>query len=382
MIALRAKGTAENVSDCLVGRITFGGQPGPEAILLTSDPERLAGGQSHLATLTSLGRDQVRGATGPLITSLPLLNHLDEGDIVAVYPSGLVTTLFRAQSPHNTLFTTERCNSNCLMCSQPPKNVDDIGHYFSLNKRLLELMPDTVQELGVTGGEPTLMGPLFFELLRLAFHNLPRTQLHVLTNGRVFEDRDFVAHFQDLDTSRLVLGIPLYSDFDQSHDYVVQARGAFDQTLRGLYHLGERGIRVEIRVVVHKQTYARLPHLADYLYRNLPFVEHVALMGLEYVGYTPFNDALLWMEPSEYMAQLAEAAEFLDRGGINVSIYNQPLCLLPPTLWPYARRSISDWKQIYLPGCQGCTLLKECGGVFATSRKLSAHIQPFLPEHA
>lgn len=382
MVALNTKGVAENVPDCLIGRITFGEQSGPEAILATSDPERLGDGRPRLATLTTLGPGRIRGATGPRVSSLATLNHLDEGDIAAVYPSGLVTTLFRAQSPHNTLFTTDRCNSNCLMCSQPPKNVDDIGHYFSLNKRLLALMPQTVQELGVTGGEPTLMGPLFFELLRLASEYLPDTRLHVLTNGRAFEKREFAAQFGGLDTSRLVLGIPLYSDYDQTHDYVVQAKGAFNQTLRGLYQLGERGIRVEIRVVVHKQTYARLPQLADYLYRNLPFVEHVALMGLEYVGYTPFNDALLWMEPAEYMAQLTEAAEFLDRVGLNVSIYNLPLCLLPPRLWPYARRSISDWKQTYLPGCRACTLLKECGGVFATSRKLSSQIQPFLPDHA
>jgi hypothetical protein len=48
-----------------------------------------------------------------------------EGYIVTVEPgSGFIRTIFRPESPHNTIFTTDRCNSNCIMCSQPPKEVD------------------------------------------------------------------------------------------------------------------------------------------------------------------------------------------------------------------------------------------------------------------
>jgi len=31
----------------------------------------------------------------------------------------------------------------------------------------------------------------------------------------------------------LMLGNPLYSDLSEEHDYVVQARGAFNETVRG-----------------------------------------------------------------------------------------------------------------------------------------------------
>jgi len=31
----------------------------------------------------------------------------------------------RPDSRHNVLVATERCNSNCLMCSQPPQDRDD-----------------------------------------------------------------------------------------------------------------------------------------------------------------------------------------------------------------------------------------------------------------
>jgi hypothetical protein len=57
---------------------------------------------------------------------------------------------------------------------------------------------------------------------------------------------------------------------------------------------------VELRVVLHKLSIPRLHQLAESIYRNLPFVIHVALMGLEPTGYTPYNRDKLWLDPYEY----------------------------------------------------------------------------------
>jgi hypothetical protein len=51
-----------------------------------------------------------------------------------------------------------------------------------------------------------------------------------------------------------MLGIPLYADVDTIHDYVVQVRGAFDETVLGLYNLAQNQVPIEIRVVLHAQT--------------------------------------------------------------------------------------------------------------------------------
>jgi hypothetical protein len=40
-----------------------------------------------------------------------------------------------------------------------------------------------------------------------------------------------------------------------------------------------------------------LTRLAKYIYKNLPFVEHVTFMGLEFIGYTPHNIDKLWIDP-------------------------------------------------------------------------------------
>jgi hypothetical protein len=41
------------------------------------------------------------------------------------------------------------------------------------------------------------------------------------------------------------LSIPIYSAVDHMHDYVVQARGAFDETVLGILKLKDRAHRVD-----------------------------------------------------------------------------------------------------------------------------------------
>ena len=79
--------------------------------------------------------------------------------------------------------------------------------------------------------------------------------------------------------------------------------------------------------------------MAEFIAENLPFVAHVALMGLEMTGFTKANSAALWIDPFDYQEQLATAVERLELAGIHTSLYNHPLCLLPEGLWPFARHS-------------------------------------------
>lgn len=301
------------------------------------------------------------------VYNISSLNHLQQGDIVVINSDGIINTLYRYNSNHNFLVFTERCNSNCLMCSQPPKDRNDITYLYNLYIKLIPLIPKSCPEICITGGEPTLLGERFFKLLSLLKNELPDTDLHCLTNGRVFAWKSFVSKLENLNMDRMMLGIPLYSDFYQLHDYIVQAKNAFNQTMSGLYHLGEAGQRIELRIVLHQQTIPRLAKLAKYIYKNLPFVEQVVFMGLEYQGYTPFNINKLWIDPHEYMDELKDAVLFLAGSGMKVMIYNLQLCLLPEELWIFTRKSISDWKNIYLDICNNCSQKRNCAGLFASS---------------
>jgi His-Xaa-Ser system radical SAM maturase HxsC len=312
----------------------------------------------------------------PYVHRLRDSDHLRDGDIVVLEGNGgVVRSLYRPYELHHHLFVTERCNSNCLMCSQPPKDRNDVEVLAERNLELISLIAPHPSYLTITGGEPTLLGDYLFKLIEQLKLSMPETELHMLTNGRTFAWSEYARRFAEAQHPKISLGIPLYSDFAGAHDYVVQARGAFDQTVAGLHQAARNGIRVEIRVVLHKLTIPRLTKLVDYIYRNLTFAEHIALMGLEYTGYTPRNIEELWIDPYDYQDELEEAVEYLAIRNMNVSIYNHQLCVLKPSLWSYARKSISDWKTLYLPECQTCSALPACGGLFQWAvRKHSDHI--------
>jgi His-Xaa-Ser system radical SAM maturase HxsC len=322
-----------------------------------------------------VGGEAPRGLSVPAVTLCEEFGYLGDGDIVRINPRvQQLRVIYRRSAAFNSLLVTERCNSYCVMCSQPPKDVDDSF----LVDELLEAIPlmgrDT-PELGLTGGEPTLLGGGLRKIIAATRDWLPATSLHVLTNGRAFEHAAEAERIAAIRHHDLMLGIPLYSDLPDVHDFVVQAAGAYDQTVRGLLNLARAGVPIELRVVLHRYTYERLPDLARFVVRNLPFVNHVALMGLEMMGHVKMNLDALWVDPADYQGELRAAVETLHLGGVRPIIFNHQLCVLDRSLWPDAKKTISDWKNVYMPECEGCTVRRECGGFFASAAtRYSSHI--------
>lgn len=303
--------------------------------------------------------------------------YLREGDILRFNPSGRdVRTLYRRNSRHNFLFFTERCNSRCLMCSQPPRAIDD-SYLVDDILAAIPWMSTETPELGITGGEPTLLHEKLINVVESIKGHLPKTSLHMLSNGRLFAYARYAQAVAGIQHPDFMIGIPLYADTAAHHDFIVQAKGAFDQTILGLLNLARFGVRIELRIVIHRYTYERLKKFANFVVRNIPFVDQVSLMGLELMGYARSNLDALWIDPFDYREELGEAIAVLDAGGIRTHIFNHQLCVLPPQLRPFARQSISDWKNIYMPACQECDVRDSCGGFFASSMlKASKHIAP------
>ncbi|BDW12337.1 His-Xaa-Ser system radical SAM maturase HxsC [Polynucleobacter sp. SHI8] len=306
------------------------------------------------------------------------MNYIDEGDIARISPSGRIGIIFRKKSPNNTFLLTERCNHYCLMCSQPPKDHDD-SWLMEEAIEALDLIPKDTANIGYTGGEPTLYGDQFIELITKTKKALPNTAIDVLTNGRTFKDSSFAKRYADVNHHDCLLGIPIYSDDPARHDYVVQANGAFDETMQGILNLKRFNQKVEIRVVIHKQTIDRLVQTCEFIARNLIFVDHVALMGLEMMGFTRANLDKLWIDPYEYKDTLSRALGILNSYGIRTSIYNHQLCVVNQDIKSNYVKSISDWKNEYVEECDSCVKRSECGGFFSSSKKYrySDHIRAF-----
>jgi His-Xaa-Ser system radical SAM maturase HxsC len=317
--------------------------------------------------------------TRPCVRLPHALDYLAGGDIIAVDARrSQARVMWRSHSPLNSILLTERCNHYCLMCSQPPKERDD-SYLLDNARELIRLLPPQTDGLAITGGEPTLYGEQLIDLLRLAGNLLPHAGIHILSNGRLFCAPDFADAYASINNPNMMVGVPIYGPEPTLHDYVVQSAGAFDETVRGIVNLGERRQRIEIRVVIHKQTAPHLPEIAEFIARNLTFVDQVALMGLEMIGFARANIDDLWIDPVDYQPQLVEAVRLLDRRRIRTLVYNHQLCLLDRELWPFAVRSISDWKNEYHPACTTCDVQHLCGGFFFSAKyRHSDHIRPIV----
>lgn len=379
MIPLHARLGKRVDAEPFVARVARGrasGAPNPDREVGFVGPgEPLIPG--YRAYLVAAGAGDIPSQANVDLWPLPEpLHHLSDGDIIRISPrSGELWVMYRRASAFNSMLLTERCNSYCVMCSQPPKAGDD-RYLVDAYREAIPLMSPDTRELGITGGEPTLLGDALLDVIRTCKECLPTTGLHMLSNGRLFNYLSLSREVAAIGHPDLMIGIPLYSDLPHRHDFVVQADGAFDQTIRGVMNLARCGVSVEIRMVLHRETVGRLPQFARFVARNLPFVDHVALMGLEMMGFVRMNLDALWIDPVDYQGDLHDAVAHLQRHGLNVSIYNHPLCVLDRRLWPVARKSISDWKNEYLAECDGCAARDSCGGFFASSSvRRSAHVR-------
>ena len=381
----------KTVATPLHARLPHSWDAEPAVVRVTTDPSQTNPGQhvlilnERLASIpvgfaccfSRCGVHDQAGVSGPIVALPEELDYLVNGDIIRLNPRQRETwVMYRVNSTSNSILLTERCNSWCVMCSQPPKMRDER----SLINEWLEaipLMDKSTKEIGITGGEPTLLSDDFLRVVRTITEFLPETAIHVLSNGRMFNYVSMASAVAAIAPRDIMIGIPLYSDLPWQHDFVVQSPKAFDQTIRGILNLARCKIPVEIRVVTHRYSVPRLVPLAEFIARNLPFVHHVALMGLEPIEFGLANFDALWIDPIDYQSELAGAVRILESHGINVSIYNHQLCILPESLWPYSRQSISDWKSVYLPECAACSMRQECGGFFHSATvKHSRQITP------
>jgi len=263
------------------------------------------------------------------------------------------------------------------MCCQPPLKVDDIDELFENNLQRIRTAPKDLPLIGITGGEPTLLGEKLIALIKEIRECLPSTEIQLLSNGRRFSDIKYAKRVAEAGGNMLYVGVELHSDYSRDHDTIAGSKGAYQETMQGLYNLAYCGIAIELRIIMCALNYKRFFHIAEFIHRNLPFVGWIAFMGMEHIGWAVKNRHV-WIEPIEYQQELLQAVKFLADWNYQVSIFNVPLCLLPEFLHGYARKSISDWKKSYELICHDCRLKSDCCGFFTTSKRLFKGIKPFV----
>ena len=359
-----------SIEEDVVGRITFRKKifNRSKEIWVSKDASSPIFG--YAATITTNENIVSNGKPYCVVNSIEGFN---EGDAVVINKRGEIVFVYEIKSNHNAIMATERCNHRCIMCPQPPILQEKDKTPFNL--KLISLFDKSTQEIGITGGEPTLIGDNLFVLINHIKKELPKTAISILSNGVKFADKEYAMKLAKCKHHDLQIDIPLFSDIAEEHNRIVGAK-TFYKTVQGLYNLALFHQRIGLRIVIHKQTYRRLPQLADYIYHNFPFVAQVAFMQMETTGLAKENLDKLWIDPYDYNMELREAVLLLADRVIKPYIYNAQLCVLPDDIRYYAQQSISDWKDIYISECDGCMLRGQCAGFFESNRNIhSAHIK-------
>jgi len=298
------------------------------------------------------------------------------GDVVILHPDGSGFVLVEAESTTNAIVLTELCNSNCLACPQPPKRKDNDSTE-EIAAFIISHLPTSLRTIGITGGEPTLHWERLINYIKTISAIQPEVRIELLTNGRILSNWEKAKELSEASNKNLIVAIPLWADFDTLHDTLSSCSGSFWETIEGIGNLERAGIPVELRFPICAMNYKRLPSLAEFIYRNFPYVHHVALMGLELEGTAITNKDMLWIPPSDYTNELAECCIELHRRNLIFSIYNIPLCILTPKIRRFSKKSISEWKRYYHQKCDYCGQKNNCGGIFqSVVKETEKYISP------
>jgi MoaA/NifB/PqqE/SkfB family radical SAM enzyme len=270
-----------------------------------------------------------------------------------------------------------KCDNRCVMCTNGAGFASQAPGLYGLKAQIGKLErylkgmgavylknSDKADFISLTGGEPT-MHPDFFRLLVYFRKRLPGVYITLLSNGRRFADEQFARRFAKAAKPPFTAAVPVHGASARVHDLVAGVPGAFKETMAGLDNLFSYcGVRIEIRVVLHRLNIGDLRKLLAFLLKRFPAADRwgVAVIHYEIEGMSSRNHKSLALKLSE-SARVINAALPLIAKFRDLRLYHFPLCLIREELRPNCRITLPDEDRIYTEKCSGCRVRKRCLGL-------------------
>ena len=300
------------------------------------------------------------------------LSQMHDYDVLEIFENGTAVRQYDSTADDAVLFVTERCNSNCIMCPMP-EGARRRGKSAEIDRLILlaKQIPKAAPHITITGGEPFMAGKELFRLLDFCQSKFDTTEFLLLSNARALAIQEYAELLRDTLPPNSIIGVPLHGSTEKTHDTITRSRGSFQQTITGLLNIQAFNIRTELRIVVSRLNYRDMTGLAKLIVRLFPQVDHVCFMATEMTGEARKNAELVWLPYRQAFESCADAIKILIESGINVRLYNFPLCTVDPAFWTICRKSISPEKVRYSDSCDRCTVKDACGGVFAGTLPLA-----------
>lgn len=293
------------------------------------------------------------------------------GDIISISDNGYTSIMYSEHNGEIDVFMTNKCNSNCVMCPLPEtvrrKRQENHEEWV---QEYISILPPYVRYINITGGEPTISQQFFIDMLQTMKEKFTESDFQLLTNGRSAADKVFLQKVLQVVPAGMRFAIPVHSADPGIHDMITQSKDSFIQTDRGIKNLLREQQKVEVRIVVSKKSAETLADTAKYIVNNYKGVFCVNFIGMEMMGSAALNKENLWIDYSEAFKKSKDAIDILVGAGIDVQLYNFPLCAVNRGYWHIAAKSITDYKIRYMDECDECSVKEICGGFFYSTKQI------------
>lgn len=255
-------------------------------------------------------------------------------------------------------FVTPVCNNRCFMCCAPIKQETITEHPpFDYVKEEIDKLSD-MKEIYLTGGEPTT-SPYLFRLIDYIKNKEPEAKVNIVTNGRMFFYKNFTRKMINSGVNKIVTEI--YGSNSELHDKITRTPGSFEQTIEGIKNLIEFEQYIELRLVVHKMNYKKLPEMALYVSQNLHDVKKVVMFPFNIVSHALKNRDLLQITYKDIIPFLEESIEIFKKRNMNLELYHIPFCVIDKKHWSFLKGiTTEDYKISLLKECRKCLKKDEC----------------------
>ena len=299
-----------------------------------------------------------------------LFSDMNDGDIVSISEQGVINQIFSIADSDATIFMTGNCNSNCIMCpASDHERKEDYGDRRDIILEYIRMLPHDLKNYVVTGGEPTMHPGLFLDIMQELATRFPKAEALLLTNGRSMSVNSFVEKMLEHCPPFLTVAVPLHASSAELHDKITNSKDSFEQTIKGIHNLLNKGVSVEIRIVVSKLNRDCITELCSFIKDTYSRVLRVNFIGLEVRGNCYTNRDITYISPRESFQSAKPGIKLLIASGIDVGLYNYPLCCVDEGYRFLCKQSISPEKVRYAPECEKCTAKSYCGGLFISTLK-------------
>jgi len=222
---------------------------------------------------------------------------------------------------------TYRCNNACRFCyaHSPYRESEEMST--EEVKRVIDMIVDDakVPSLSFTGGEPTLREDLF-ELI--AYGREKGLRMNLITNGRRCASKEFVQKLVDAGLNSAQVSIE--GPDAETHDFIVGANGAFEQTVQGVKNLRETDIYTHCNTTICRPNKDHLEGLVDFLADKLE-LSYFSMNMVIYTGTAAKLRDELQVKYSDIEAIVKRVKKRASKKGIQFVWYAPtPVCLFNP----------------------------------------------------